>query len=107
MEKVFFEEFEIYRTTEYEKFYELPNYFFEKNPNDLNILIGDSLKSRFFEKVKERCLMNVENGGEISLTQKQIIDIVVEIKEEEVSQGKKLILYKVFEKNKVGNFCLN
>lgn len=81
--------------------------FFEKNPNDLNILIGDSLKSRFFEKVKQRCLMNAENGDEISLTQKQIIDIVVEIKEEEVSQGKKLILYKVFEKNKVGIFCLN
>lgn len=31
MEKVFFEEFEIYKTTEYEKFYELPNYFFENN----------------------------------------------------------------------------
>ena len=81
--------------------------FFDKNPNDLLNLIGDSLKDRFFEKVKVQCLKNAENGEEISLTQKQIIDIVVEMKSEEVAEGKRLIIHKVFEQNKAGVFCLN
>ena len=81
--------------------------FFEKNPNDLINLIGDSLKDRFFEKIKKQCLKNAENGEEVSLTQKQIIDIVVEMKSEEVDEGKKLIIHKVFEQNKAGVFCLN
>jgi hypothetical protein len=81
--------------------------FFEKNPNDLINLIGDSLKDRFFEKIKKQCLKNAENGEEVSLTQKQIIDIVVEMKSEEVAEGKKLIIHKVFEQNKAGVFCLN
>ena len=81
--------------------------FFDKNPNDLLNLIGDSLKDRFFEKVKVQCLKNAENGEEVSLTQKQIIDIVVEMKSEEVAEGKRLIIHKVFEQNKAGVFCLN
>jgi hypothetical protein len=81
--------------------------FFDKNPNDLLNLIGDSLKDRFFEKVKVQCLKNAENGEEVSLTQKQIIDIVVEMKSEEVAEGKRLIIHKVFEQNKAGIFCLN
>jgi hypothetical protein len=81
--------------------------FFEKNPNDLINLIGDSLKDKFFEKIKKQCMKNAENGEEVSLTQKQIIDIVVEMKSEEVAEGKKLIIHKVFEQNKAGVFCLN
>lgn len=54
--------------------------FFDKNPNDLIDLIGDVLKESFYEKVREQSLKNVENGDEVSLTQKQIIDIVVELK---------------------------
>ena len=81
--------------------------FFDKNPNDLMVLIGDTFKELFFEKVREQCLKNVELGHEISLTQKQIIDIVVDIKKEEVNQGKVFRLHNVFEQNKVGIFCLN
>jgi hypothetical protein len=54
--------------------------FFDKNPNDLIDLIGDLLKESFYEKVREQCFKNIENGDEVSLTQKQIIDIVVELK---------------------------
>jgi hypothetical protein len=81
--------------------------FFEKNPNDLINLIGDSLKDKFFEKIKKQCLKNANNGDEVTLTQKQIIEIVVEMKSEEVAEGKKLIIHKVFEQNKTGVFCLN
>jgi hypothetical protein len=54
--------------------------FFEKNPNDLLSLIGDSLKEDFFEKVREKSIANFTNGEDVSLTQKQIIDVVVELK---------------------------
>ena len=81
--------------------------FFENNPNDLMNLIGDSVKENFFNKVREQCYKNVEDGDEVSLTQKQIIDIVVELKMEEVEGGKTLIIHNVFEQNKVGIFCLN
>ena len=81
--------------------------FFEKNPNDLSNLIGDSLKTEFFDKIRTQCYKNAEDGDEISLTQKQIIDIVVELKNEEVQQGKKIIIHDVFEQNKAGIFCLN
>ena len=35
--------------------------FFEKNPNDLMDLIGDTHKETFYQKVKEQCEKNVEN----------------------------------------------
>ena len=54
--------------------------FFDKNPNDLIDLIGDLLKESFYEKVREQCIKNSEVGDEVSLTQKQIINIVVELK---------------------------
>ena len=53
--------------------------FFDKNPNDLIDLIGDLLKETFYEKVREQCIKNSEQGGEVSLTQKQIINIVIDI----------------------------
>jgi hypothetical protein len=81
--------------------------FFDKNPNDLMVLIGDTFKDLFYEKVREQCLKNLDSGDEISLTQQQIIDIVVSIKKEEVKQGKVFRLHNVFEQNKIGIFCLN
>jgi len=81
--------------------------FFENNPNDLITLIGDSIKDKFFDKIRTQCYKNAEDGDEISLTQKQIIEIVVELKTEEVQQGKNIIIHDVFEQNKAGIFCLN
>jgi hypothetical protein len=81
--------------------------FFEKNPNDLINLIGDTLKDKFFEKIRVKCYENLESGDEISLTQKQLIDIVVELKSEEIVDGKAIIIHEVFEQNKIGIFCLN
>ena len=81
--------------------------FFETNPNDLITLIGESVKEKFFDKIIKQCYKNAEDGDEISLTQKQIIDIVVELKTEELSHGGTIIIHDVFEQNKVGIFCLN
>ena len=81
--------------------------FFEKNPNDLINLIGDSLKEEFYQKVRQQSLENIQNGDDVSLTQKQIIDIVVELKKDEINKGKSVIIHEVFEQNKAGVFCLN
>lgn len=55
--------------------------FFNNNPNDLIQLIGDVLKDDFYERVKQQSLKNIENGEDVSLTQSQVISIVVELKE--------------------------
>lgn len=81
--------------------------FFEKNPNDLINLIGESLKDEFYNKVRKQSLENIEKGEDVTLTQKQIIDIVVELKQDEIKKGNSIIIHEVFEQNRVGVFCLN
>jgi hypothetical protein len=79
--------------------------FFENNPNDLIELIGDTLKDDFYNKVRERCIQNYEKNGEISLTKTQMVEIVIEIK----NDGNRDIikLSKIFESTKYGDICLN
>ena len=81
--------------------------FFDKNPNDLIDLIGDSHKEKFFDKVREVCLQNVENGEDVTLTNQQLIDIVLEVKGVGMTKEEFEVINKVFEKNKFGTFCLN
>ena len=80
--------------------------FFENNPNDLLDLIGNELKEVFYDKVKEQCYKNLDNGEEITLTQKQLIDIVVDIKR--VKPDINILLTNgVFQKTKYGLISLN
>ena len=81
--------------------------FFEKNPNDLIDLIGDSLKENFYSKVEEQCYKNYDNGDEISLTQKQIINIVIELKKETPKNLIEEKVYGVFQHTKFGVISLN
>ena len=81
--------------------------FFDKNPNDLIDLIGDLLKESFYEKVREQCVKNSEIGDEISLTQKQIIDIVVELKKVRSIDYDKTKLYSIVQETKFGSIFLN
>lgn len=81
--------------------------FFDKNPNDLIDLIGDLLKESFYEKVREQCVKNSEIGDEISLTQKQIIDIVVELKQVRSIDYDKTKLYSIVQETKFGSIFLN
>ena len=78
--------------------------FFESNPKELKILIGELDKQFFFNKIKERAYQNFENGDEISLTKKQMVEIVVELYNEKknetpVAQG--------FTRTKYGDICMN
>lgn len=81
--------------------------FFDKNPNELKQLIGDIDKELFFSKVKERCIKNLEEGDEVSLTQKQLIDILVSLNKTHNQEVNVKNLDKLFEKTKFGSFCLN
>jgi len=80
--------------------------FFESNPNELIELIGDELKEVFYDKVKEQCYKNLDNGEEITLTQKQLIDIVVNIKKGKPNV-KALLTNGVFQQTKYGLISLN
>jgi hypothetical protein len=77
--------------------------FFEKNPNDLLDLIGDSEKDLFYDKVRQRCIKNHKNGDDITLTNRQIMEIILEMKNGEIPHK----VHKLFEKTKYGYFGLN
>lgn len=81
--------------------------FFDKNPNDLIDLIGDLLKESFYEKVREQCIKNSEVGDEVSLTQKQIINIVVELKKVKSIEYDKTKLHSIVQETKFGSIFLN
>ena len=80
--------------------------FFENNPNELIELVGDDLKEVFYEKVKEQCYKNLENGEDIVLTQKQLIEIVVDIKKVKPNINT-LLTNGVFQQTKFGLISLN
>ena len=80
--------------------------FFESNPNELIELIGNELKEVFYQKVKEQCYINLDKGEEITLTQKQLIDIVVDIKKSKPDINI-LLTNGVFQQTKYGLISLN
>ena len=78
--------------------------FFETNPNELMDLIGNTLKEVFYEKVREQCYKNYENDQEITLTQKQLIEIVVNLKK---TKPKDVLKTGVFQSTNFGLISLN
>lgn len=80
--------------------------FFEKNPNSLVELIGNLNRDVFFNKVEEQCYKNVKDGDEISLTQKQLIDIVVSMNNPTTENVKDKIS-GIFQVTKFGVISLN
>ena len=82
--------------------------FFENNPNDLLDLIGDSNKDLFYDLVKEQCEKNIGLGDEVSLTQHQIIEIVVKLKKVDLENHQMVVIVdKVFQSTKYGMIGLN
>lgn len=80
--------------------------FFNENPKDLNNLIPLDKKDVFFEKIKKCALQNAEKGEDVTITQKQMIDICVEINTGvnpiEITKIEGPIL-----RTKYGEICLN
>lgn len=78
--------------------------FFKKNPKDLLNLVPKDKEEVFYNKIRERAQLNHEQGENMVLTQKQILEICVEI------NGKKQPEYfdpRVFVDSPFGSICLN
>lgn len=80
--------------------------FFDKNPNDLMEMVGEENKKVFYDKVKEQCLKNIDNGEDVQLTKNQLMDIVADIRKVDIEKTSKLI-NGVFQKTKFGVISLN
>jgi hypothetical protein len=81
--------------------------FFEKNPNDLLVLIGDLQKDEFYQKLKERSVSNFEKGQDYVLTKSQIVEVVLELKLPVLKQEKNNQLDKIIQRTKFGDIILN
>lgn len=80
--------------------------FFDENPNDLMVLIGDLQKKQFYEKLRERCEQNLLEDMDITLTKEQIINVVLELKVYDAPKQKD-DLSKIIQKTKFGDIILN
>ena len=49
--------------------------FFKSNPKDLFTLIPEGKELDFYDKIREVSLINLDKGDDVSLTQKQILEI--------------------------------
>jgi hypothetical protein len=83
--------------------------FFENNPNDLTDLIGEIQKDEFYQKLRERCLKNLEEGDDHVITRKQMIDVVIELKAPELHQmlNPENVIEGFIQKTKWGDIILN
>jgi len=59
--------------------------FFEKNPNDLMILIGEVQKEEFYNALQNQCEKNSKSGDHI-ITKEQMINIVLSLKIPEITE---------------------
>jgi hypothetical protein len=80
--------------------------FFNQNPNDLSNLIPLDKKDVFFQKIKEKATENANKGQEVTITQKQMIDICIEINTSEKPFEITHINGPIY-RTKYGEFSLN
>ena len=79
--------------------------FFKKNPKDLLSLVPKNLEDDFYSKIRERATLNFEEGLNIVLTQKQILDICVELNRKK--ENEEPLDERVFKITSFGTICLN
>lgn len=79
--------------------------FFKNNPKDLLSLIPQDKENIFFEKIREKVMDNVENGQDVTLTKKQLLDICLEINkpQKQVSE----VIDSIYQETKFGRIYLN
>jgi hypothetical protein len=80
--------------------------FFDKNPKDLKNLIGEIKKEKFYMEVRICVYQNFDKGEEITLTQKQLLDILVKL-HKSTEKVKEIEVMVPIHKTKWGEFILN
>lgn len=78
--------------------------FFRQNPKDLLNLVPKDKEEQFYVRIREVAFENVENGKEVSLTQKQLIEICKELNQKNIQPVE---IPASFFKTKFGLICLN
>lgn len=78
--------------------------FFQQNEKDLLNLIPKEQEEKFYEKIREIALKNSEEGKEVGLTQKQLINICRELNQKKVLTDE---LPSSFMTTKFGVICLS
>jgi hypothetical protein len=81
--------------------------FFQENPDDVANLIGKADPDQFFLRVYNQALQNFEKGDDIELTQKQLINIIVELNDKDVQVQDNLEIKIPIMKTQFGDFILN
>lgn len=81
--------------------------FFQENPEDLANLIGKADPDQFFLRVYHQALQNLEEGNDIELTQKQLINIIVELNDKNIKVQDDLEFKVPIMKTQFGDFILN
>lgn len=79
--------------------------FFKNNPKDLLNLVPKSKEQDFYKKIKEIAELNFVEGRDIVLTQKQLVEVCVELN----GKSKKIEDFdtRVFVDSPYGKICLN
>lgn len=78
--------------------------FFKQNQNELLSLVPKNKEEEFYSKIREVANINHEKGDEISLTQKQLIEICAEVNGKNLSKKE---IKGVFQITRFGDICLN
>lgn len=81
--------------------------FFQENPDDLANLIGKADPDQFFLRVYHQALQNLEEGNDIELTQKQLINIIVDLNDKDIKVQDELEFKVPIMKTQFGDFILN
>ena len=81
--------------------------FFKNNPDDLFTLIPKGKEDEFYKKIRETSLNNINKGDDVSLTQRQILDICVILNGKDPNSLKKEKLESFIMKTKFGDIILN
>jgi len=79
--------------------------FFKKNPKDLLNLVPKDKEQEFYTKIREVSEKNFQDGKDVVLTQKQILEICVDINTKKPDSEIKDP--KVFIQTPFGEICLN
>jgi hypothetical protein len=75
--------------------------FFRDNPKDLLNLVPKDKEDEFYRKLREQAFKNYESGGEVPLTQQQIILICVELNQTQLEPPKITMSQLLIEKSKI------
>lgn len=79
--------------------------FFRENPKDLASLIPVIKEKEFFQQIREQAIENLNEGKEIVLTHKQLVQICVKLNNPKVKS--EYFDPRVFVKFKDSFICLN